>query len=113
LILNFSPLKPYPPTHTHAFTTIYLPLLFPQATTDLPTLHASPHPPHTHAPHYQAQNPHKNSTVQEEEDEEEEEEEEKKSMDSHINVSKTTATFSMPSRNSTPGACSAHRTTQN
>jgi hypothetical protein len=41
------------------------------ATADLPTLHASPHPPHTHAPHYQAQNPHKNSTVQEEEEEEE------------------------------------------
>jgi hypothetical protein len=83
----------------------------------------------THAPYYQAQNPHKNSTVQEEEQEEEEEkkkkrrrrrrkeEEEKKkkkkSIDSHINVSKTTATFSMPSRNSTPGAYSAHRTTQN
>jgi hypothetical protein len=47
------------------------------ATTGLLTLHApphQPHPPHTHAPHYQAKNPH--STIQEEE--------EKKSIDNHI-----------------------------
>jgi hypothetical protein len=77
---------------------------------------------HTHAPHYQANKPPQNSTIQEEEEEEEEEEEDgggggggggKKSIDSHINVSKTTTTFSMPSQNSSPGACSAHQTTRN
>jgi outer membrane biosynthesis protein TonB len=61
LILNFSPLISYLPTHTHFHNYISF-LLFPQATTGLPTLHAQPHqphPPHTHAPHYQAQNPHR------------------------------------------------------
>jgi hypothetical protein len=59
--------------------------------------------------------PPQNSTDQEEEEEEEEEErkKEKNFIDSHINVSKTPATFSMPSQNSSPGACSAHRTTRN
>jgi hypothetical protein len=43
---HFLPLQLYPPTHTH-FHNFRSFLLYPQATTDRPSLHASPHPPHT------------------------------------------------------------------
>ena len=39
---NFLPLQPYPPTHTH-FHNFRSFLLYPEATTNLPSLHASPH----------------------------------------------------------------------
>jgi hypothetical protein len=51
----FSPIQPYPPTHSR-FHNYISSFSTPQATTDLPTLHALPHLPYTQ-PALQAQQP--------------------------------------------------------